>query len=83
MTGKMDFTYADIQELIESQTILNFTNDLVWYLMEDWVKFMDTHLCDRPGSQCDPDAVNKPVHFLRPVQFFLFDPTWAMVQEFL
>ena len=79
MTGKMDFTYEEIQELIESKAIINFTNDMVYYLMEDWVRFMDTHLCDRPDSHCDPDAHSKPVHFLRPMQFFLFDPTWAMV----
>ena len=23
------------------------------------------------------------IHFLRPVNYFLFDPTWAMVREFL
>ena len=83
MIEKTEFTYAEIQEIIESSVILNMANDITWYLMEDWVRFMDSHLCDREESKCDPDAYSKPVHFLRPMQFYLFDPTWGMVQEFL
>ena len=55
MTGKNEFTYEEIQELIESMAIINFSNDLVFYLMEDWIRFMDTHLCDRHDSLCTPD----------------------------
>lgn len=42
MTGKEEFTYDDIKEIIESWSILNFTNDIVHRLMREWVLFMDT-----------------------------------------
>jgi hypothetical protein len=50
--------------------------------MIDWTKFMDVYWCYR-DQQCKDDVMNNPVHFLRPMRYFMFDPTWSMVQEFL
>jgi hypothetical protein len=63
-------------------SILTYTNDLITYLMHDWVVFMDTKLCDYEAAQCGRD-MSVPVHPARTLQFFVFDPSWAMVQEFL
>lgn len=62
--------------------ILCYTNDIVTYLMEDWVNFMDTYLCDYDESQCGRD-LTEPVPHARSDAFFLFDPSWAMVQELI
>ena len=68
--------------MIESGCILNYANDMIWYIMEDWVRFMDQLNCDKnPGNgKCDSDK--KPVDINRSMKYFLFDPTWVMVQEF-
>ena len=79
MTKKQEFTYEEIQELIESRAILNYCNDIVKFVMEDWVRYMETHHCYRPGENCPPEVLNKPVHFLKPMQYYLFDSTWVMV----
>jgi len=63
-------------------SILSYTNDVVTYLMHDWVNFMDTYLCDYEDAQCGRD-LSAPVHPERIIQFFIFDPSWAMIQEFI
>ena len=45
-TGKKEFKYEEIEEIIESMAILCYTNDILYYQMIDWINFMDTHLCD-------------------------------------
>ena len=45
-TGKKEFKYEEIKEIIESMAILCYTNDILYYQMIDWINFIDTHLCD-------------------------------------
>ena len=45
-SGKEEFKFEEIQEMIESMAILCYTNDLIHILIEDWIIFMDTYLCD-------------------------------------
>lgn len=47
LTGKQEFTYEEVQEIIESYSILTYANDLIFYVMEDWIKFMDEQYCIR------------------------------------
>ena len=49
-SGKKEFKYEEIQELIESMAILCFTNDMISYHIDDFINFMDTYLCDYEGS---------------------------------
>ena len=85
------FTIIDIEEIVESQAILNYANDMIKKVMDDWVTFMDQLQCDHKfpdefsieNSKCKEEVAAKEIHFLRPINYFLFDPTWSMVREFL
>ena len=50
--------------------------------MSYWVDFMDTYLCDDEFSECHRPK-DEPIHFLRPVRFFLYDPSWTMLADYL
>lgn len=45
--------------------------------MLDWIKFMDKYLCEEEAADCGATEI----HFLRPVRFYLFDPSWSMMAE--
>jgi len=81
-SGKEEFKFEEIQEMIESMAVLCYTNDLMHILIEDWIIFMDTYLCDYEGAQCGRD-MSEPTNNFRKLEFFLFDPSWAMVQELI
>ena len=49
-SDKKEFKFEEIQEIIESMAILCYTNDLMNILIEDWLNFMDTYLCDNEGA---------------------------------
>ena len=55
---------------------------MIAYQINDWINFMDHYLCDYEGSQCGRD-VSEPIPWKRSVGFFIFEPTWAMVAEFI
>ena len=46
MLGKNEYTYEEIQEIIESEAILNYSNDAMWFLLYKLVDDLDTLLCD-------------------------------------
>lgn len=68
--------------MIESMAILCYTNDLIHILIEDWIIFMDTYLCDYEAAQCGRD-MSEPTNNFRKLEFFLFDPSWSMVEELI
>lgn len=55
---------------------------MIYYIIQDWIKFMDREFCKKnPGSQ-QCETYHKFVEIDRAMRYFLFDPTWVMVQEF-
>ena len=59
---------------------MNYINDLVQTLMLEWIQFMDKYLCGEEAADCER-APGSEIHFLRPVRFYLFDPSWSMMAE--
>ena len=43
---------------------------------------MDSHLCHEDGGDCNRDPKSE-VNFLRPMRFYLFDPSWTMLGEMI
>ena len=48
--------------------------------MVDWIEFMDKYLCEEEAADCER-APGSEIHFLRPLRFYLFDPSWSMMAE--
>lgn len=80
--GKKEMTYDEIKELLESHAILNYANDVVQEHMVQWIEFMDKHMCDDEHADCGRDKT-KPIEFLRPIRYFLYDPSWTMLANYL
>ena len=52
ITGKKEFSYKEIENLIESKAILNYMNDLIQWLLDTFTIIVDTKMCDDPDSRC-------------------------------
>ena len=43
---------------------------------------MDKYLCDTDHADCKRSK-DQPVDFLRPIRYYLFDPSWSMLANYL
>jgi len=74
--------FDEIKELLESNAILNYANDVAQEHMVQWIEFMDEYMCDDEHADCGRDK-SKPIEFLRPIRYFLYDPSWTMLSNYL
>jgi hypothetical protein len=81
-TKKMEFTFDEVSEIIESKSILTYANDMVQKMLEDWVVFMDHNICQHHDVDCtrDPDDHGE---YLRPAGSFLLNPIFHHVAHFI
>lgn len=81
-TGKLQFKYEEIYEIIESMSILCYTNDIMTYYLIDFVNYLDTYNCDYRYSECFRNK-SEPIAWKRYTRFHLMEPCWVTVVEFM
>ena len=67
LVGKLEFTYEEVEELIESQAALNYVQDMQRYMLFNWKEYHDNQECyykseeelKAMGKDCNPENIRQ------------------------